>query len=114
MKQPFDRHNDPYVFVVIRADLTPAQQGVQACHAAMAATHDFQELPSHTRLVMVTAQDQEHLLRLADKLEAKGAPCRLFEEPDHGIGFSAFATAPRPHATWKMLHALPLWSPAPA
>lgn len=112
MKQPFDRQNDPYVFVVMRADLSPAQQGVQACHAAMAATHQFGELPPNTRLVMATAKDQAHLLHLADLLDLRSAHYTLFSEPDHGIGFSAFATAPRPHATWKPLHALPLWNPA--
>lgn len=108
-KQPFCREQAKYCYVLIREDLSPEQQTVQAIHAAMAATAEHGGLTPDTRLALLSVKDQSHLLTLAGKLEQSGAQFSLFEEPDHGIGFSALATAPGFHRDFRLLHRLPLW-----
>lgn len=41
----------PYCYILVRTDLSPAQQLVQSCHAAMEATHKY-GLPERTHLVV--------------------------------------------------------------
>lgn len=108
-KQPFCREQAKYCYVLVRDDLTPEQQTVQAIHAAMAATAEHGGLTVDTRLALLSVKDQSQLLALAGKLEQQGARFSVFEEPDHGIGFSALATAPGFHKDFKLLHKLPLW-----
>ena len=108
-KQPFCREQARYCYVLIREDLSPEQQTVQAIHAAMAATAEHGGLTPDTRLALLSVKDQPHLLTLAGQLEQSGARFSLFEEPDHGIGFSALATAPGFHKDFRLLHRLPLW-----
>lgn len=108
-KQPFCREQAKYCYVLVREDLSLEQQTVQAIHAAMAATAEHGGLTPATRLALVSVKDRSHLLAMAGKLEQAGARFSLFEEPDHGIGFSALATAPGFHKDFRLLHRLPLW-----
>lgn len=108
-KQPFDRQAATYCYVAVRKDLPLAQQVVQAIHAAMAATADHGGLTPHTRLALLAVDDEAHLLALASRLGREGVAFSLFDEPDHGIGASALATAPGPHARFRALRRLPLW-----
>lgn len=108
-KQPFCRETARYCYVIIRSDLTLEQQMVQAIHAAMAATAQHGGLTDHTRLALLCARNQQHLLDLAGALDDREQPFSLFHEPDHGIGYSALATAPGFHKDFKILHRLPLW-----
>ena len=108
-KQPFDRHTALYSYVIVRTDLSAQQQTVQAIHAAMAATAHHGGLTDDTRLALLAARDQRQLYDIADALEREGIAFSLFEEPDHGIGASALATAPGPFARFRCLKRLPLW-----
>lgn len=111
-KQPFCRETARYCYVVVRSDLSLEQQMVQAIHAAMAATAQHGGLTENTRLALLCAKGQRHLLDLAVALDDQGKPFSLFHEPDHGIGYSALATAPGFHRDFKILHKLPLWKGA--
>ena len=111
-KQPFDRETAEYCHVLVRTDLSLPQQAVQAIHAAMAATAEHGGLRPDTRLALLAVPDQPSLLAWGQRLMAKGIAFSLFEEPDHGIGPSALATAPAPMAQRRCLQRLPLWEGA--
>lgn len=110
-KQPFDRASAQYCHVLVRTDLSLAQQAVQAIHAAMTCVSEHGGLTDETRLVLLAIPDQQSLLDWSDKLGARGIAHSLFEEPDHGIGSSALATAPGLLSERRCLGRLPLWSP---
>lgn len=112
-KQPFDRKAVTYCYVIVRQDLSLEQQMVQAIHAAMAATADHGGLKNDTRLAVVAVKNQAQLLEWAGRLERQGIAFSLFQEPDHGIGSSALATAPGAYETFKALRRLPLWKSCP-
>lgn len=113
-KQPFDRKAVTYCYVLVRQDLSVEQQMVQAIHAAMAATANHGGLKTDTRLAVLAIKNQEQLLEWAGRLERQGIAFSMFEEPDHGIGPSALATAPGAYETFKALRRLPLWKSCPA
>lgn len=108
-KMPFDRATAQYTHVVIRRDISVEQQVVQGIHAAMAATAQFGGLTSETRLVLMSVEDEEELLSLADKLHYSNIEFSLFKEPDYKMGFSALATSPGIISDRKMFKKLPLW-----
>ena len=108
-KQPFDRASANYCYVIVRTDLPLEQQTVQAIHAAMAATATHGGLSADTRLALLAAKGLRELQDIAGRLERDGVEFSCFEEPDHGIGFSALATAPGPFAKFRCLKRLPLW-----
>lgn len=110
-KQPFDRGSALYCHVLVRTDLSLAQQAVQAIHAAMACVGEHGGLTPDTRLVLLGVSGHDELIRWARRLTSQRIAYSLFEEPDHGIGPSALATRPGLLTERKGLGRLPLWSP---
>jgi hypothetical protein len=81
--------------VLVRRDLSRAQQAVQACHAAMEAARAF--LPpslEHPSLVICGIRDGPRLLQCLARLEAAGIRHRAFYEPDLNHQLTAVATEP--------------------
>lgn len=111
-KVAFDKQEARYVYVLIREDLTPAQQGVQAVHAAMSAIHKYGGLTEDTRLAMLSVRDAKALEGWLEKLGRRGVPHQAFFEPDHGIGWSSAATAPISAEQGKIFRSLRLWDPS--
>lgn len=93
MKKPFDPSSSLYVYVLVREDLPPAAQAVQACHAAMSAARLSPSMDQE-RLVLLQVKDRDHLLRCAEKLSSRGIDFSIFFEPDHDWGETALATHP--------------------
>lgn len=110
-KQPFNKDEASMSLVIIRTDITLAQQMVQACHAASMAGHRFDGWKDDTRMALLAAKDLETLAGAADRLSKAGIDFHEFFEPDHDIGISALASAPIPwkKATRALRH-LPLWN----
>lgn len=100
-------------FVLVRQDLTLAQQLVQACHAAMGAGFEFTS-GEHPHLVLLGVPDKLSLDSWNAVLDRLEVPRHLFFEPDDGVGNSALATAPLPRRHWKHFRDLPLWAPPAA
>lgn len=101
----------PYVYVLIREDLTPEQQMVQAAHAALEAGFRFQP-PSGdvAHLALLSVPDESHLQRAAAELAFRGIDHHLFYEPDFGpMGHSALATRPLYGGERKWLKKYPLF-----
>lgn len=82
----------PYVYVLVREDLTCEQQLVQAAHATLAAGARFGPIRSDTHLVVLAVRDEPALLAASHKLLSRGLAHELFFEPDGGVGYSALAT----------------------
>lgn len=83
------------MYVLVRKDLTPPQQAVQACHAAIEATRQF--LPAHAEhphLVLLGVKSQHQLENTAMQLRSRDIPFQEFREPDIDNELTAIATAP--------------------
>ena len=102
-----DQH--PYLYVLVRQDISPEQQLVQASHAAFEAGLRFYGADSPTSsLIALTVPHQKALLRAQRKLTALGIRTFTFFEPDFGMGESALATEPLMGAQRAPLRGYPL------
>lgn len=100
----------PYLYVLVREDLSHAQQVVQACHAVAEAVHAFGGLQSeHPRLVVCGVEDEPSLHRARDHLLQAGVRCRTFSDSDLDNQVTALATEPvrgparRPFRRFRLL-----------
>lgn len=101
-----------HVYVLIRTNIPPVQQLVQACHATFEMGLDLarqQQDPAH--LVALAVPDRDRLLEEADRLRTRGVRHQMFFEPDDQLGFTALATEPLEAGRRSILGHLPLWSP---
>lgn len=100
----------PYTYVLIRRDISLAQQVVQSNHAAWEAGLAF-EAPAQTcSIVVCSVAGQKELLEAAGRLHRYGIEHQVFFEPDFGMGYSALCT--RALASKKERYVLskyPLW-----
>lgn len=69
------------VYVLVRSDLPPYAQIVQACHACLEAGREF-SLPASLHLVVLSVPDEAALYTGCERLEAARTRMRLFYEPD--------------------------------
>lgn len=53
---------NPYTYVIIRKDISPEQQIVQACHAALEAGFRFKKPDETSFLIVLEVPDQKALL----------------------------------------------------
>lgn len=109
-KVDFDKDNVNYVYILVRKDLSKEQQGVQAVHAGMASVNEHKGLKNDTRLVLLSVENESDLLRWKEKTFYKDIKHEIFYEPDHGIGWSALATAPISRKEGKLFKKLSKWS----
>lgn len=80
--------------MVVRNDLPQPHLTVQACHAAIAATHSFGSHPC-PHLVLCAVDNEVELNDLFNRLKEKGVKCCSFNESDFvGDPITAIATAP--------------------
>lgn len=88
-------HEDkPYVYLLIRTDISFEQQLVQVAHAAFEAGQDFARPAQTASIVMLAVPDRAALEAAAKRLSLRGIEHHLFVEPDFGMGSSALATRP--------------------
>lgn len=100
--------NHPYVYALVRADLSIEQIAVQACHAVYEAGIHLPPGTDATRMIVCTVPDQAALLAAAVRLERNGVAHRLFFEPDNEVGYSALATEPLFAPARRLLAKYPL------
>jgi hypothetical protein len=102
------------IYVLIRLDISLAQQMVQAAHAAAEAGRQFYKSPHGiASLIVLSVANQEKLYAAQAQLHRKGVANTVFFEPDFGIGDSALATEPLLDHQRKYMRGWPLWG-APA
>jgi hypothetical protein len=84
-----------YMYVLVRNDLSPAQQAVQASHAAIESGRKFlKDGDEHPSVILCSIKSEAKLMKCADELAAQGIDYTIFKEPD--IGNQATALASRP------------------
>jgi hypothetical protein len=86
--------NHPYTYIFIRKDLSPAQQLVQATHAALEAGFTFEKPQETSSIIMIGAKDKDELYQIRDRLDKHNIRHHMFFEPDFEMGHSAIATEP--------------------
>jgi hypothetical protein len=98
------------LYVLVRTDIAPCQQAVQAAHAAAEAARRFYR-PEHgvARLVILALAGPEALERCRAHLLERGIEHEVFFEPDAEMGESAIGTRPLHHAERRALGRYPLW-----
>ncbi|WP_434715834.1 hypothetical protein [Paraburkholderia sp. A3RO-2L] len=84
----------PYVYVLVRQDISPAQQLVQASHAALEAGFRFTQPEQTASVIVLAVPDRDALQAAATRLERYGIEHHMFFEPDFEMGHSALATRP--------------------
>jgi peptidyl-tRNA hydrolase len=87
------------LYLVVRADLPPGQQAVQACHALREFVEDHPDTDrswfhESNTLVLLSAPDERAITRLGMKAVRAGVPCSEFREPDLDNAVTAIAVAP--------------------
>lgn len=101
------------LYVLVRKDISLAQQLVQTGHAAAEAGKQFyRQAHGIASLIVLSVPDKAALLKAHKHLEGKGLRTALFFEPDFNIGHSALATEPLPTEQRKHLMSWPLWKPS--
>jgi hypothetical protein len=83
-------NEDGHLYVVVREDLSSAQQAVQSAHACIEVARNTQ-IDKHPNLVMLTIKDEHKLQKFSDDL---GIPVQEFREPDIGNQLTAIAAGP--------------------
>lgn len=87
----------PYVYVLVRSDLSHSQQVVQTTHSCLESSrlglipHNIQ----HPHLVVCRVNDHAQLLKEAERCRYKGIRLTVFTEPDlPACQETAFCTEP--------------------
>jgi peptidyl-tRNA hydrolase len=100
------------MYVIVRDDLEPSYQAVQAGHAAVQFQHDHSEVAKiwhrdSKYLVYLSARNEEHLKELLSKAENRNIKYSTFIEPDLGYEITAIALEPC-EGSDKLCSSLPL------
>ncbi len=83
---------DPsYTYVVVRADLPPSQQAVQACHACLEAGKHFPWQGDHPHLALLAVPDEGSLRRWLKYVQGHNLQTTPWYEPDLEGSLTAFA-----------------------
>lgn len=100
------------LYVIVREDLNPSYQAVQAGHAAIQFQHDHSDIANRWHrdsnyLVYLSAKDESHLFKLISKADNQDIKYSTFIEPDMGDQVTAIALEPC-EAAKKLCSSLPL------
>lgn len=89
----------PKLYVVVRSDLVPAQQAVQACHSALAFSYQHRETferwhEDSCHLAILGVQGEKDLADLVRSAVDRGASHSAFVEPDIGNSLTSVTLEP--------------------
>jgi hypothetical protein len=98
--------------VLVRTDISLADQVVQVAHVCLEAGYRFGRPAGEScPLVLLGVPSEAHLRDAVTWLEASGARCATFYEPDDELGWTAACTEPLDHSCRRLLRRFPLWHP---
>lgn len=85
----------PYMYILIRNDLSHEQKAVQSCHAAIEATREFIKPGDvHPSVIICQVKSEHKLQKCCEELKDKGINFKTFREPDRNNEMTALATEP--------------------
>jgi hypothetical protein len=84
----------PYVYVLVREDISLEQKLVQVGHAVLEAGFRFQQPAQTASLIVLSVPDRGALEAAAVRLNAKGIDHYLFHEPEPGFNIPTCSIAP--------------------
>lgn len=103
-----------YTYVFVRMDIDRTQQTVQASHACIGAGTSFNN-PPDSSIVILQAENEEHLKSVSKTLNQSGVTSFIFYEPDFGpMGFTALATRAVSEEERYLFKDYKLWSSKPS
>lgn len=87
------------LYLIVRADLSAAQQAVQAAHALQAFNLQHERAArtwaaGSNTLALLAVENEAQLAELAARAETFGVRCSLFREPDLDDSLTAIAISP--------------------
>lgn len=83
----------PYVYGIVRKDLSEEQRLVQIGHAAWHAGQSFPDTEIIPSFITLECANEKELLEAAERLKRYGIEYEIFYEPDFGPqGYSALCT----------------------
>ena len=97
--------------MLVRTDIPLADQIVQVAHVCLEAGHRFGWPAETLPLVLLGVPSEAHLRDAVTSLEAAGARCVTFYEPDDALGCTAACTAPLDRSYHRLFRRFPLWHP---
>jgi hypothetical protein len=98
------------IYVLVRQDISLAQQMVQACHASAEMARQYYERTANiAHLVLLSVENEDKLLQAAERLSSQGIEHVVFHEPDNNMGFSALASQPVSSESSRAFKKWPLW-----
>ena len=87
-----------YMYIIVRKDISPEQQSVQAIHASIESTRKFckesEKDWEHPHIVLCGVKNENSLLSAILRLEKHCIPFEIFREPDLNNEITAIATSP--------------------
>ena len=88
-----------YIYVIVRNDISAAQQCVQACHASIEAARNFVKPDEeHPYLVLCVCKSEHRLEKLMDQLKEESIDYRVFSDAavsdEDKKEYTAIATEP--------------------
>ncbi len=86
--------SESYIYTFVRDILPHTQKIVQIGHACYEAGKKFTDSCGISNLILLSARNEEDLLKIADNLEVSDINHTIFYEPDNEMGHSAICTEP--------------------
>ena len=85
----------PYIYIILRKDLDPVYQIIQAGHSLFEHGLKITTPPEQTaHFCLLEAKDETELLKIKERLEQKDFEHTLFHEPDYDTGYTSLAIGP--------------------
>jgi hypothetical protein len=99
--------------VLVRQDLSPGQQVVQACHAVAESVSSFPSSENaRPHLVVCGVPNELALRQTLERILGHGVRCRSFLEPDLEHQMTAWATEPISGTARRLFRRFRLLNPA--
>ena len=84
----------PYVYAIVRKDLSVPQQAVQAGHALIESTKTFNKINEHPSVIICSVKNEKKLQDAITFLYDNNVKISVFKEPDINNQMTALATEP--------------------